>query len=159
MSARTDRLRSELLNLKDTAGLIDARAAVKWAARHKNSQLYEELEWNNDVAGEEYRVYQVRQLIAVDIVDGGGLRSIVSLSVDRANGGGYRPIEEVAARPDLREIMLEDALGELNRLRERYTRLTELAQVWAAADQVKKKAPPASAARKRPDPEGSRPQA
>lgn len=139
MSARTDRLHAELMALRDDAGLIDARSAVKWARRNRTSQLYRELEWDNTVAGEEYRIHQVRQLIAVEIIDGGGVRKLVSLSIDRSQGGGYRPIEEVGASPNLRAILLRDALGELNRVKERFKRLSELAQVWAAADRVQKK--------------------
>jgi len=139
MSARTDRLHAELMGLRDKAGLIDARAAVKWARRNTRSQLHSELEWDDDAAAEEFRVYQVRQLIAIDLVDGGGVRKIVSLSIDRASGGGYRDIEQVAAAPNLRAILLQDALSELNRLRERYKRLSELAVVWSATDQVAKK--------------------
>ena len=47
----------------------------------------------------------------------------MSLSIDRKHDGsnGYRPLADVVARPDLREIMLADALAELDRVQEHDT--------------------------------------
>lgn len=139
MSERTDSVAAELLRLKNEDGIISPSAAVTWARKHTKSHLHASLEWDDEVAGERYRVWQVRALIAVHIVDAEGGRRFVSLSVDRKHDGsnGYRELGDVVARPDLREIMLSDALSELERIQARYNKLTELAPVWEQADAVR----------------------
>lgn len=135
MSERTDSIADELLALRDKDGKINAAGAVEWARANAKSHLYAALEWDDAVAGERYRVWQMRSLIAVHIVDDEGARRFVSLSVDRAEGG-YRPINEVLARIDLRQVMLQDALTELERVQKKYKHLQELDEVWRARDKV-----------------------
>lgn len=139
MSERTDGIGAELLKLKNQDGIINPAEVVKWAKRNKSSRLHSQLEWDDEVAGERYRIWQVRALISVHIVDAEGGRRFVSLSTDRRHDGsnGYRSLEDIVARPDLREIMLKDALSELERIQERYKKLSELAPVWEQADQVR----------------------
>jgi hypothetical protein len=125
----------ELTALRGDDGKINVHTAVDWARKHRSSRLHAALEWDNEQAGEAYRRWQVRNLIAVHIVDASGGRRYVSLSIDRREGG-YRPIEDILPRVDLRECMLNDALAELNRLQKKYERLKELDEVWAARDRV-----------------------
>jgi hypothetical protein len=133
---KATRLAAELLALKDANGMIRVAEAEAWAKRHTRSHLHAELEWDDTIAGPLWRQQQIRQLIAVHVLDDGGHRSMVSLSIDRTQGGGYREIVEVMKLPNLREIMLNDALEDLRRLQQRYQRLTELAGVWAATEQA-----------------------
>ena len=139
MSDRTDTIAAELLALKSGDGVINPKAAVQWARENPKSKLYDSLEWDDDVAAERYRVWQVRALISVHVVDADGGRRFVSLTIDRKHDGsnGYRSLEDVVARPDLREVMLADALAELERIQTRYKRLTELEPVWAKAEAVR----------------------
>jgi hypothetical protein len=67
------------------------------------------------------------------------MRGLVSLSIDRGHDGnnGYRGLDDVIAREDLRSIMMQDALAELERVQARYAKLTELQEVWEAADKVR----------------------
>ena len=141
MSDRTNAIADELLKLKNSAGVINPAEAVKWAKANPESHLHGSLEWDDTIAGERWRVSQVRQLIAIHIVDADGGRRFVSLSIDRRHDGsnGYRSLEDVVGRPDLREIMLRDALADLERVQARYSKLTELQPVWDAADQTRAK--------------------
>ena len=141
MSDRTNAIADELLALKNETGVINPAAAVAWARENKKSTLHANLEWDDGIAGERWRVSQVRQLIAIHIVDPDGGRRFVSLSIDRRHDGsnGYRSLDDVVARPDLREIMLRDALLDLERIQERYKKLTELQPVWEAAEQTRQK--------------------
>jgi len=141
MSERTNNIGDELLALKDSAGKINPTDAVKWAREHTKSHLHAELEWDDSVAGERYRVWQVRSLISVHIVDANGGRQFVSLSIDRRDGG-YRPVADVMANTSLRAIMLSDALADLDRIRNKYQNLQELEKVWAARDVVAQQAEP-----------------
>lgn len=144
---------NELLALERN-GLIKPTEAVQWARVHTNSHLHQALEWDDAVAGEAYRVQQVRSLIAVFVEPVHHARQFVSLSVDRVEGGGYRRIEQVMNQQDLRSILLQDALHELERMREKYQALQELDKVWAAAGEVQKKRgrPPGSSANKKTTP-------
>jgi hypothetical protein len=148
MSDRTDGISVELLRLKNDNGVINPAEVVKWARRNKKSHIHAALEWNDDVAAERYRVWQVRALISVHIVDPEGGRRFVSLSIDRKHDGsnGYRAMDDVVARQDLREVMLADALADLERVQARYTKLTELEPVWAAAGSVRERRRPKAAA-------------
>jgi hypothetical protein len=148
MSDRTDGVAAELLKLKTVDGIINPSAAVEWARKNKKSLLHRSLEWDDGIAAERYRIWQVRALISVHIVDAEGSRRFVSLSIDRKHDGsnGYRSLEDIVARPDLREIMLADALADLERIQARYTKLTELAPVWEGAAQVRERRTRKSAA-------------
>lgn len=128
-------LKNELLALKNANGLIVPTEAVNWARENEESLLHSKLEWDDEIAGEKYRVEQVRQLIAVHITDAEGSRAAISLSIDRRSGG-YRLLDDMKARPDLRQIMLEDALAEFNRMQAKYQRVRELERVWAAVSTV-----------------------
>ena len=148
MSERTDGIAGELLKLKNDNGVINPAGAVEWARTHKKSLLHASLEWDDAIAGERHRQWQVRQLISVHIVDAEGGRRFVSLSIDRKHDGsnGYRSLEDVVARPDLREVMLRDALADLERIQERYKKLTELEPVWQRAAEVRERRRPKAAA-------------
>jgi hypothetical protein len=137
LSARTNTLREELLALRNEAGLINPRHAVSWARENATSALHHELNWNDVDAAEQHRIWQVRSLISVHIVTATGARELISLSTDRVTGGGYRPVADVAERVDLRRIMLQDALDELERIRFKYERLQELETIWRAADKAR----------------------
>jgi hypothetical protein len=135
-------IESELLALKNEDGLIVPERAEGWAAAHPKSDLAKRLEWDNGKAGRLYRINQIRQLIVtLEITMGPTTRRFYSLSIDRHNamGGGYRDIEEIVRSRTLYDILLADALAELNRMRENYERLTELRPLWREVDKIKKK--------------------
>lgn len=136
MSNRTDAIVRELEALRDEKGMIHAPAAVKWARRHRNSALHGFLEWDDEIAGERYRVDQVRGFIQVNIVDALGSRRYVSLSIDRESGGGYRQTNDVLSHQDLRAIMLRDAIADLQRLQRLYIGLAELRPIWSVVEKL-----------------------
>lgn len=132
-------IRTELLALRNEDGLIVPGEAVVWARDNPGSDLHNALEWDDEAAGEQWRHWQVRRLVALHIISEEGDRQVVSLSTDRRReGGGYRHTDEVLAAPDLREIMLSDALEELQRVENKYRRLQELAAIWDAAHTVRR---------------------
>jgi len=148
----------ELLALERN-GLIRAKEAVEWARRHPRSDLHAALEWDDSTAAELYRIQQVRSLIAIFIEPVHQTRQFVSLSIDRVEGGGYRRIESVMNTPTLRQTLLEDALHDLERAKEKYQMLQELDAVWAAVAQVgsgRGAQPQGQAPRKGPPPKKGR---
>lgn len=127
-----------MLQEADPDKILRPRVVVDWARVNPNSYLHRDLEWNNEVAGDAYRLAQARQLIAIHVVNVEGKRELISLSIDRiVPDGGYRSVETVMRQPTLRKIALADALAELERVRLKYQWLEELARVWAALDAAK----------------------
>ena len=132
-------IRDELLALKDENDLFVPEQIVEWARDNPASALHKSLTWDNDKAASEYRIWQVRRLISINVVYADGHRQLVSLSIDRTNsGGGYRDVQDILPRPDLREIMLADALRELERMQEKYEHVSELIGVWAETEKVRR---------------------
>lgn len=135
--SQSDRLQEELRRVRGNKELLLPLDVVEWAKQHKDSALHQQFEWDNKAAGHQYRLWQARQLIALHIVTGEGERRSVSLSIDRRKGG-YRDVEDVMRAPALREIMLNDALAELKRVKFRYSAVKELARVFEEIDRVDK---------------------
>ena len=130
-------IRDELLALADDEGVIFVDRAVDWARGNPDSSLHKAIEWDDANAAHQHRLWQVRQLIKLHVVSESGEPQVVSLSVDRASGGGYRTIQSVLARSDLAEVMLRDAVAELDRVRKRHAQVERLAKVWSAVDEVR----------------------
>lgn len=141
MSERLDTITAELLALRTDQGVINPSEVVQWARVNTDSRLHGALTWDDETAAERYRIWQVRSLISVHIVDVDGGRKFVSLSIDRTGGhsGGYRPIGEVMDDETLREVLLADAMAELERVQKRFTRLTELKAVWEEVNKAKRR--------------------
>jgi hypothetical protein len=141
MSERLDTIAAELLALRTEQGVINPSEVVRWARANADSRLHGALNWDDEVAAERYRIWQVRSLISVHIVDVDGGRKFVSLSIDRAGGhsGGYRPISEVMDDETLRDVMLKDAMAELERVQKRFEKLKELSAVWEELHKVKRR--------------------
>jgi len=135
---------AELERVKGAApdGLLHAESVLE-AARSADSPLHGRFEWDDARAAEGYRLGQARTLIAAAIIMeprlGEPIRAYVSLTPDRANGGGYRGTGEVLDSAGLRRILLADALREIEVLARRYSTLHELASVWALAASLKSK--------------------
>jgi hypothetical protein len=135
-------IENELLALMNSEGLIVPEVAETWAAKNRSSELAQELEWNNREAGRQYRINQIRQiLVRLKISVDHGTRRFISLSIDRGNkrGGGYRDFNDIVQSKTLYEVLLADALSELQRMQEQYKRLKELEPVWKAAGKVREK--------------------
>jgi hypothetical protein len=133
-------IKSELLQLQKRDGVLKPERAVEWARSHPKSALHASLEWDDNAAANEYRLWQIRRLIAVHVVSDEGVRQLVSLTIDRTvDGGGYRNLQDVLKSPSMRDRLLEDALADLERIRLKYHGLVELARVWEEAHRVRSK--------------------
>lgn len=110
--------------------MLHAEDVVSWARQHPRSALHRKFEWDDKKAALEYRIWQARRLIQVTVVDAEKNAQLVNLSVDRTGGGGYRQVSEVLSSKKLSQIMLDDALDELDRVKLRYSRVRQLTGVW-----------------------------
>lgn len=113
-------------------------------ARNPKHPLHKKFEWNNTKAAQEYRLWQARQLIRVCVQILPNIKDPVhvfcSLSTDRPTGQGYRVTTEVMSEPERRAQLLQDALFDMNTFVKKYAVLKELAEVFQAMQQVRKKA-------------------
>lgn len=149
MSAVTDisyLIERELEQVRGNKELLHPGEVVDWAKRNPQSTLHRQFNWNDTDAANEYRLWQARRLIALHVIAPSGERKMVSLSIDRVKGGGYRTVDDAVRVKTLRDTMLKDALAELRRVRDRYQSVKELAAVFDAIDRADQRYSPASAA-------------
>lgn len=127
---------SEIRTLMKSNPRLTAKAGVRWAKAHRQSALYRAMKnagcWDQRRAAQLWAEHTFRRFVQIYVVDKSGAREAVSLVVDRTNGGGYREREEVLRAPDLRQMWINDALDELERVKRKYDQITALASVWSA---------------------------
>lgn len=140
------KIREELETLRQQNGGVLHEELVVSAAAKPTSPLHEYFTWDNTEAARLYRLEEARGLIRRVYVTFESadhqkinVRAYASLASDRLAGGGYRSLTEIMSDADRREELLQTALAELEAMRNRYQVLTELAPVFAAAQQVKPK--------------------
>jgi hypothetical protein len=151
MTENAERIAAEILAQKDKDGVLRVPAIYAFAVANRDSEIARRLEWDDEKCGINWRHHQIRQLIAIYVVNDDGYRDTISLVVDRKkDGGGYRSVPEVFSNRDMREAALSQALAELDRVQDLYGYLDELAAIFAEKDKVKKRA-----GRKRPRAESS----
>lgn len=132
---------AELQRLNHEQGGILPPEKVVQAAKPPLSVLHPYFEWNEGTAADNFRLWQARQLLRIVVRYeprvGREVRVFVSLSTDRVKtGGGYRELITVLKKPNLRAQLLTDAIAELQRMRQRYADLRELAAVFAEIDKL-----------------------
>jgi hypothetical protein len=111
----------------DPEDILHPERVHDWAQDHPGSDLHAHLIWDNEKAGYEFRLVQIRRLIKYYLVTPERKDPLViSLRRDRVSGGGYRHILDVVAVPLLAQMALEEALDDLQRTLRRYEHLAEL---------------------------------
>jgi hypothetical protein len=133
---------SELNRLaEENNGVLEPERVVV-AASAADSPLHSFFEWNDGEAAAQFRITQARKLIRVCVSYIGPKeapvlsRVFVSLSSDRRDGGGYRPMVEVLSDDAMRSRMLRDAMEEMARFKRKYQHLQELVNVIEAMDLI-----------------------
>lgn len=134
-------IREELQAIEERDGVILPEAVVEFAKNPKTA-LHNRFEWDDSVAGHEYRLWQARQVVrAVVTVIKTEKKEIttnafVHFSQDNNIERGYRSIARVVTDEELTRRMLESALRELKIFRKKYADLKELSQVFAVIDAI-----------------------
>ena len=123
-------------------GLLVAHEVVS-RARNEGNPLHKYFQWDDDVAAEEYRNQQARQLIrSVEVVRVSknketSLPAFISLTPDRAQErGGYQNIQTVMSSSQKQRQMLTDAHKAFLSFRRKYEHLSKLRPLFDVADQV-----------------------
>ncbi len=120
-------------------GLLTAESVVE-AAKDEASPLHALFEWDDTEAARLFRVQQARQTIRAFVRyeprTGRKVRGLVSLPVDRANEGGYRPTEQVMQRPEWVAQMVDEVRGKVAGLKDAYAYLSILDALWPRLNTV-----------------------
>lgn len=115
------------------------------SARPKTSILHKFFTWDDTKAANERRIDQARGLIRATVrwiqVNGDKrpVRVFISLTEDRNDSGGYRPVVVCLNDKRLRRQMLEDALRELQVFERKYANLKELSDLFAKSKEIRKR--------------------
>jgi|SRR5208283_3847686 len=125
----------------ENGGLVNPE---KWVEFAKNPATHSHaiFEWDDSVAGHQWRVAQARSYLRVIVTvipeTNETFRTYVSLSTERNPEGGYRPIAAVLKHKDWSAQLLSDALAEMKAFEAKYLAVKELSGVFAAMKAVKK---------------------
>lgn len=118
----------------EKVGKLTAEELVN-VSRPEDAPLHNEFEWDDAIAGENWRKQQARCLINSLVVIAPETNQEVRkffniVSSDRK----YESLETVMQSVDKRDALLRDAMRELSAFRKKYARLSELAKVFDAID-------------------------
>jgi len=111
----------------------------------KRNPLHNTVEWNDSIAGKEYRLYQIRNMLRAieviylenDIPTPSRLFEVISIKPEASpKMNVYRTLEDILADPEQRKQLLMRAKRELAACRKRYKDLTELSNVFDAIDSI-----------------------
>ena len=132
--ADASKVLDELSELGDEYSLSD----VVKKAKDENSEMHSIFEWDDSVAGEEYRKIQagkmVRNLVIVrndETEEKTNVRYFVSTG---KRDSTYTPTRLVVRNQDAYEQLLERAYAELRAFKEKYSTLSELDEILALID-------------------------
>lgn len=106
-------------------------------ARDQNSKLHSDFEWDNEIAGEKYRLIQARQMI-IDLVyepfeEKKETTRVVQLTTQKST---YDFVEVILKNEDEYQALLKRALAELGSFKKKYSTLVELEEVFRAIEEL-----------------------
>lgn len=140
--ARSDikKVERALLAIEQEAGALTAEAVLE-AAAPEDSFLHKYFCWDDTVAAERYRQWQARKLIAsVKVTYSPSSRDSMKvrafLNVQHGDSQNYFGTARVMGDDELRTRLLQQAKIEMQRFKEKYGLLRELAGVFAAIESV-----------------------
>ncbi|MDD4972495.1 MAG: hypothetical protein PHT07_23945 [Paludibacter sp.] len=137
-------VQEELIYIKEQNGGLCPPAKVVEYAEDPGTLLHSRFTWDDTKAAHEYRLYQARYLIRLELTiienetmnEPISLRLFYSLPNDRNKDGGYRLVTDILSDPVHRKALLDNALKELLHFKQKYEMLSELAKVFEAIDDI-----------------------
>ncbi|GAF67346.1 unnamed protein product [marine sediment metagenome] len=109
------------------------------AAKRKKHLLHNSFEWNDSIAGNEYRKHQARLVInSVEVVieDSSPVQAFINIGKHDEEAREYKPITVILESEEETNMMLEQALRELKSWQKRYKSLTELSAIFSKIDEL-----------------------
>ncbi len=138
MSSRSviAKLKREMEDLR-LDGRISPDRLVDWAEANPDSELYSSFQWDDAVAGREYRIWQAREMIqnfTVTVGVSDEILIIPQISIPSLRGtdaGSYVSEDVVSSNEQYRLEVLEEEKSKLRSVANKYhTLLPELQRVW-----------------------------
>jgi hypothetical protein len=130
---------------KQNDGILTAETVIE-AAKPSDSPLHSWFTWDDTEAAHQWRLHQARMMLRVVVQmlpskhGEETNRIFVSLSPDRQlGGGGYKTMVDVLSDDEMRNQLLEDAIEDMKRFRQKYQQLKELSDVFEAMNAVETK--------------------
>ena len=137
----TGKVREELERIRKKHRKLTEEILVA-ESKKESSPLHDLFLWNDDhTAAHIGRLEIARQLIKrvkITPQEAKQLNYSVQVRKYHGTGDGYHELHEVMTSKDLREILLQRALDELDSFQKRYQQLTELAQIFEHAEVLRK---------------------
>lgn len=121
-------------------GDLNAQRLVD-VSRKDGAPLHAAFEWDDAVAGEEWRKHQARNIINAIVVakdEHTPVQVRAFFKVENV-GSNYEPVQVIMRSPTKRELLLQDAMRELGVFRKKYATLSELSAVFEAIDSTQMK--------------------
>lgn len=131
-------LRDQLEGIYRTKGVLTPQIVVD-VARPENHPLHDRLCWDNDVAGEKYRLIQAHQLIQsvrIKYVTSDrpkDIRAWQPVYGPDSRQPGYEPTEEVLQDDFKRAVLIQQMEREWKTMQARYGDLVEFAEMVRAS--------------------------
>lgn len=141
MSSRSTiaKIKVEIAALKRSDGSYHPQDLVEYAAENTDSELYKSFLWDDEQAGQQYRLWQAREIIgkyAVRIEVNDRIETIPVISIPSLRGtkkGSYWERDAVGANEAYRTEVLVETQAKLRTMRDTLEPLLpELKSVWNA---------------------------
>lgn len=109
-------------------------------ARNPKSEIHNDFEWDDSVAGERYRLIQARKMIQCFVIErkkdkGEEPQRIRAVQIS-STPNVYKPVQFFVKHVDEYEKLLKRAIQELKDIQKRYSTLTELESVFEAINEL-----------------------
>ena len=106
-------------------------------ARNPTSKLHHDFEWDNEIAGEKYRLSQAREMIRLlvfePIKETHEPIRVYQITIEETV---YKPVEMILKNEDEYQNLLKRALAELESFKKRYSTLVELEEIFRAIEEL-----------------------
>lgn len=106
-------------------------------ARNEDSKLHNDFEWDNEIAGDKYRLIQasemIRHLVFEPKEEQCEPTRVYQISTEKTV---YKPVEMILKNEDEYQSLLKRALAELQAFKKRYSTLVELEEVFSAIEKA-----------------------
>jgi hypothetical protein len=123
-------------------GKLHLADIVEFARTHPQSECHRHFTWDVQEAAQKYWIVEARDLVGkieITLSNGSPAPAWISLTTDREQGGGYRPVGEVMSSAQHSTVLLEQLYRELDRLKAKYAFFTHLHEIWDTVDRVRKR--------------------
>lgn len=140
MSGVSAQLAGEVCESLDAIGCLSAQRLVD-VSRPNDAPLHGAFEWDDAIAGEEWRKNQARLIIrSIVVVPDVQKKEVVRafFKVEQADGS-FESLHTILKNEDKRNSLMRNALSELEAFKRKYSILEELAAVFDAIDSATEK--------------------